>query len=58
MSFILTSIGIFNFLTKLNDMMKNDKFLMILLGWTMATLGGTNKVGRDEVYVQDTQMIA
>ena len=57
-SFIMASISIFNFITKLNDMMKNNEFLMILLGWTMAMLGGTNRVYHDEVYVQDILMIA
>lgn len=54
----MASISIFNFITKLNDMMKNNEFLMILLAWTMAMLGGTNRVYHDEVYVQDILMIA
>ena len=57
-SFIMASISIFNFMTKLNDMKKNKDFLMILLGWTMAMLGGTNRENRDEVYVLDFLMIA
>lgn len=45
-------------MTKLNDMKKNKEFLMILLGWTMAMLGGTNRENRDGVYVLDILMIA
>ena len=51
-SFIMTTISFFNFITKLNDMMKISNFLMILLGWTMAILDGTNKVDRNEILVQ------
>ena len=51
-SFIMTTISFFNFITKLNDMMKIYNFLMILLGWTMAILDGTNKVDRNEILVQ------
>lgn len=51
-SFIMTTICFFNFITKLNDMMKIYNFLMILLGWTMAILDGTNKVDRNEILVQ------
>lgn len=51
-SFIMTTISFFNFITKLNDMMRIYNFLMILLGWTMAILDGTNKVDRNEILVQ------
>ena len=51
-SFIMTTISFFNFITKLNDMMKISNFLMILLGWTMAILDGTNKVDRNEILIQ------
>ena len=53
-SFIMTTISFFNFITKLNDMMRIYNFLMILLGWTMAILDGTNKVDRNEILVQRT----
>ena len=53
-SFIMTTISFFNFITKLNDMMSIYNFLMILLGWTMAILDGTNKVDRNEILVQRT----
>lgn len=48
----MTTISFFNFITKLNDMMRIYNFLMILLGWTMAILDGTNKVDRNEILVQ------
>ena len=51
-SFIMTTISFFNFITKLNDMLRIYNFLMILLGWTMAILDGTNKVDRNEILVQ------
>ena len=51
-SFIMATISFFNFITKLNDMMRIYNFLMILLGWTMAILDGTNKVDRNEILVQ------
>ena len=35
-------------------MMSIYNFLMILLGWTMAILDGTNKVDRNEILVQRT----
>ena len=38
-------------------MMKNDNFLMILLGWTMAILDGTNKVYRNEILVQGSMIV-
>ena len=53
-SFIMTTISFFNFITNLNDMMRIYNFLMILLGWTMAILDGTNKVDRNEILVQRT----
>lgn len=56
-SFVMATISFFNFITKLNNMMKNDNFLMILLGWTMAILDGTNKVYRNEILVQGSMIV-
>ena len=55
-SFVMATISIFNFITKLNDMMKMNNFLMILLGWTMAILDGTNEVNRDAILVQGSMI--
>lgn len=38
-------------------MMKMNNFLMILLGWTMALLGGTNRVIRSEILVQGSLIV-
>lgn len=56
-SFVMITISFFNFITKLNDMMKMNNFLMILLGWTMALLGGTNRVIRGEILVQGSLIV-
>lgn len=43
LNFMIASVSMFNFFTKLDDMMKTNSFQMILLGWTKAILGGTHK---------------
>ena len=53
-SYVMTTISFFDFITNLNNMMKTNSFLTILLGWTMAILDGTNKVDRNEILVQRT----
>ena len=54
---MIASVSMFNFFTKLDDMMKMNNFLMILLGWTMALLGGTNRVIRGEILVQGSLIV-
>ena len=51
-SYVMTTISFFDFITNLNNMMKTNSFLTILLGWTMAILNGTNRVNRGEILVQ------
>lgn len=51
-SYVMTTISFFDFITNLNNMMKTNSFLTILLGWTMAILDGTNRVNRGEILVQ------
>ena len=41
-NFVMTFLSMFNFLTKLSDMMEK-RFLTILYGWTGAILDGTHK---------------
>ena len=57
LNFMIASVSMFNFFTKLDDMMKMNNFLMILLGWTMALLGGTNRVIRGEILVQGSLIV-
>ncbi len=47
----MTTMSFLYFITKLNDIMDNNKFQMILLEWTMAMLDGINKVDWDEVAI-------